>query len=308
LVNFAPIKEKTMQQFDLTKLKGRPAFPFETIAVAISFSPRLEALLSESKRIAETLHASLLLIHVGDKTSEKETRLEKLMTKLGIDENKCRINWMDGEPVETILRLCKLNVVDLLILGALSKENLLKFYLGSVARKISRKAKCSVLLLTNPAEEQSKIKRFVVSGEDNPKTIHTINTAIYLAKNFKVKEISIVKEVHVPGLAMTMAEDSTAPQASRMRKDFAEADEQELHSVTEKCDKDGIHLIEKIIRGKQGYAISKYARDKKADLLILNSPDTQMGLFDRIFTHDIEYILADLPCNLLIVHSRTLPG
>jgi nucleotide-binding universal stress UspA family protein len=298
------IKNRVMQQFDLSKLKGRPAFPFETIAVAISFSPRLEALLSESKRIAETLHASLLLIHVGEKTTEKEIRLDKLMGKLQINDNNCRINWMDGDPVDTILKLCKLNVVDLLILGALRKENILKFYIGSVARKIGRRAKCSVLLLTDPSEESTKIKRFVVNGEDHPKSIHTINTAIYLAKSFKVKEISIVKEIHVPGLAMTMAEDSTAPEASRMRRDLAEADEQELHSVTEKCDPDGIKLVEKMIRGKPGYAISKYARDKKADLLILNSPDTHLGLFDRIFTHDMEYILADLPCNLLIVHSR----
>jgi nucleotide-binding universal stress UspA family protein len=293
-----------MQEYDLSKLKGRPSFPFETIAVAISFSPRLEALLSEAKRIAETLHSSLLLIHVGERTKEKEVRLDKLITKLGISEKNCRINWMDGEPVETILRLCKLNVVDLLILGALSKENLLKFYLGSVARKISRRAKCSVLLLTNPSESSSKVKRFVVSGEENPKSLHTINTAIYLAKNFSVKEISIVKEVHVPGLTMAMAEDSTAPEASRMRRDLAEADEQMLHSVIEQCDCQDIKMSEKVIKGKPGYAISKYARDKKADLLILNSPDTHLGLFDRIFTHDMEYILADLPCNLLIVHSR----
>ncbi len=293
-----------MEQFDLSKLKGRPAFPFETIAVAISFSPRLEALLSESKRISDKLQANLLLIHVGEKTPEKETRLDKLISKLGIDENKCRINWMDGEPVDTILKLCKLNVVDLLILGALSKEKLLKFYLGSIARKISRKAKCSVLLLTNPTEEASRIKRFMVCAEENPKTIHTVNTALYLAKKFNVGEISIVKEAHVPGLAMTMAEDSTAPEANRMRRNLAEADEQELHSVAEKCDKDGITIIEKVIKGKPGYTVSKYAREKKADLLILNSPDTQLGLFDRIFTHDMEYILADLPCNLLIVHSR----
>ena len=32
--------------------------------------------------------------------------------------------------------------------------------------------------------------------------------------------------------------------------------------------------------------------------------ETQLNVFDRIFTHDIEYILADLPCNLMIVHSR----
>jgi nucleotide-binding universal stress UspA family protein len=294
-----------MEQFDLSRLKGRPPFPFETIAVAISFSPRLEALLSEAKRIADTLQASLLLIHVGDKTKEKEDRLETLITKLKIDERKCRINWMDGEPVETILRLCKLNVADLLILGALKKENILKFYVGSVARKISRKAKCSVLLLTEPSEETHKVKRFIVNGEESPKSIHTINTALYLAKKFAVKEITIVKELHIPGLAMTMAEDNTAPEASKMRKDFAETEEQGLNSIIGQCDTGDVLINEKLIKGKPGYTIRNFAATKKADLLVVNSPDKKMRLLDRIFTHDLEYILEDLPCNVLIVHSRT---
>ncbi|HEV7232191.1 MAG TPA: universal stress protein, partial [Bacteroidia bacterium] len=225
-----------MEPFDLSKLKGRPSFPFETIAVAISFSPTLEGLLSEAKRITDTLHASLLLIHVGAKTEEKEIRLDKLINKLGIDEKKCRINWMDGEPVDTILRLCKLNVVDLLIIGALRKENLLKFYVGSVARKISRRAKCSVLLITNPSEEPHKVKRFVVNAADSPKSVHTINTALYLAKSFQVKEITLVKEMHIPGLAMTMAEDSTAPEASKMKKDLAEEEELGMNIMIDQCD------------------------------------------------------------------------
>jgi nucleotide-binding universal stress UspA family protein len=293
-----------METFDLNRLKGRPSFPFETIAVAINFSPTLEALLSEAKRIADTVQASLLLIHVGVKSREKEIRLERLITKLNIDEKKCRINWMDGEPVDTILKLCKLNVVDLLIIGALRKENIVKFYLGSVARKISRRAKCSVLLLTHPSVDAQKVKRFVVNGEDNPKSLHSLNTAIYLANKFHVNEITVVKEIHVPGLAMAMAEDSTAPEASRMRKNLADEEEQHLESVIKKCDTSNVKLTQKVIKGKPGYAIGKYAKDKKADLLVLNSPDTRLGFFDRIFTHDIEYILADLPCDLLIVHSR----
>jgi nucleotide-binding universal stress UspA family protein len=294
-----------MQSPDLsTRLKGRPAFPFETIAVAISFSPRLEALLAEAKRISDTLHGSLLLIHVGEKTKEKETRLEKLMLKLGMDERNYRINWMDGNPVDTILKLCKLNVVDLLILGALRKENLLKYYVGSVARKISRKAKCSVLLLTNLEQNPGKIKRFVVNVEDSPKSPHTINTALYLAKNFNVGEITMVKETHIPGLAMTMAEDSTAPEANKMKRGFAEEEEHELTSMLDKCDKDDIKINERFIKGKPGFAIRNFAQSKKADLLIINSPDKQMRLLDRIFTHDLEYILEDLPCNVLIVHSR----
>lgn len=289
---------------DLSKLKRRPAFPFETIAVAISFSPRCPLILSEAKRLSDILGATLLLLHIGEKSIEKEQELDEMMANVGIDSNKSRVIWMEGEPVDTILKLCKLNIVDLLIIGALEKENLLKFYIGSIARNISRRAKCSVLLLTNPTTNQFKFKKFVVNGVENPKTVHTINASIYLAKKLGAKDITIVNEVNVPGMAMAMAEDSTAPQAKEIRKHLTEESEEQINEIIKNADVGDVKLTSKIIKGKQGFAISKYARDKKADLLIINSPDTHLRLLDRIFTHDIEFILADLPCNLLIVHSR----
>jgi len=285
-------------------LKGRPSFPFETIAVAIAFSPRLEAILSESKRIVDVLKSNLILIHIGDKTAEKEEQLDKLLSRFNYDKNAARIIWMDGDPVETILSLCKLNIVDLLIIGALEKENIVKFYLSSIARSISRKAKCSVLLLTNPSKEEDKVKKIIVNGTDNPKTIHTLNTALYVAKKFGVKEIKVVKEIDTPALAMTMADNNTKPEASKIKKDFNDNESKRLHSIIERSNPESVIVNERIIGGKPGYAISKYARDKNADLLVINSPDTQLNLLDRIFTHDIEYILADLPCDVLIVHSR----
>lgn len=289
---------------DISKLKGRPSYPFETIAVAISFSSRCQNILVEAKRLSDALGSALVLMHIGEKTKEKEQELDNMLAAVGIDENKCRIIWMDGEPVETILKLCKLNIVDLLILGALEKENILKFYIGSIARNISRRAKCSVLLLTNPGAQPQKLKKIVVNGVENPKTIHTINTALYLAKGLNVKELTIVNEVHVPGLAMAIADDSTAPEAKEIKKNLTIEVEEVLQTVIDKCDAGDIEVKEKIIKGKQGYAISKFAKDRKADLLVINSPDTNLTLFDRIFTHDIEFILADLPCNVLIVHSR----
>lgn len=289
---------------DLSKLKKRPSYPFETIAVAIAFTPRLEAVLNEAKRLADICGAQLLLIHIGDKTKEKERTIDSFSTKLNLNDTNSRLIWMNGEPVETILRLCKLYIVDLLIIGALEKENIIKYYLGSVARNISRKAKCSVLLLTNPETEPKKIKKIIVTGVDNPKTIHTINTALYLANKLKVKDITIVRETHIPGLAMTIAESSSAPEANKIKKEIAEEESNQLHSIVDKCDKGEVSVTEKTIKGKPGFAIRNYAEIKKADLLVINSPDTQLNILDRIFTHDIEYILEDLPCNLLIVHSR----
>lgn len=291
---------------DYSKLKKRPSYPMETIAVAIAFSPRLDALLSETSRIRDYLKASLIIIHVGAKTSEKEELLDKSMEKAGIAANHCRVIWMEGDPVETILNVCKLNIVDLLILGALQKENILKFYLGSVARTISRKAKTSVLLITQPNVIANKIKKVIVNGVDNPKTPHTINTALYLTNLLGGKELTVVTEVHNPTLAMTMADSSTAPEAAKIRKDITEDEASKLTEVISNCQNKyaDIKIKEKIVHGKHGHAISTYARSKGADLLVVNSPDIHLNLLDRIFTHDIEYILQDLPCNALIVHSR----
>lgn len=290
---------------DLSKLKKRPPYPFETIAVALGFTPRLEGVLAEAARLSKAFSATLVLMHVGERTPEKQGTLDKLVEKLGIEKMHYRLIWMEeGDPVETILRLCKLNIVDLLVLGALEKENLLTYYLGSVARNLSRKAKCSVLLLTHPSIEPRKFRKMVVTGVDNPKTIYTINTSLYFAKNMGVKEITIVSEVHTPGLAMTIADNSSAPEASKIKKEIVDGETSKLHSLLDKCNAQGVKVIEKTVTGKPGFAIRSYAENKKADLLVINSPDTQLNILDRIFTHDIEYILEDLPCDVLIVHSR----
>jgi nucleotide-binding universal stress UspA family protein len=290
---------------DLSKLKKRSAWPFETIAVALGFTPRLEGVLTEASRLAKTLDAAFIMIHIGEKTREKEEMLDKLIEKLEIDKMHYRLIWMEeGDPVDTILRLCKLNIVDLLVIGALEKENLIKYYLGSVARNLSRKAKCSVLMLTHPTPAEKRYKKFVVTGVENPKTLHTINTSIYLAKHLGVKDVTIVSEVHTPGLAMTIADSSSAPETSKIKKEIVEEQSSKLHSLIDQCNADGVKINEKTVSGKPGFAIRNYAESKKADLLVINSPDSNLNILDRIFTHDIEFILEDLPCDLLIIHSR----
>lgn len=290
---------------DYSKLKNRPSFPFETIGVAVAFSPRMEKILAEAQLLAGKFGANLVLMHVGERTRNKEHKLSELMVKCGMDEKKVRVVWNDGEPVQTLLHLCKLHIVDLLLMGALQKENMLQFYLGTIARKIARKAKCSVLLLTEPSLKGTVYRKLVVNIAESPKTVHTLNTSIYFAKHTGVREIIMASETHQPGLAMTMADDNTAGEVSRIRKELKEGIHDRISGLLEACeDGKGIEISEKQVSGKPGYAIRAFADAKKADLLVINSPDVKYGIIDRIFTHGMEYILEDLPCNLLIVHSR----
>jgi len=54
------------------------------------------------------------------------------------------------------------------------------------------------------------------------------------------------------------------------------------------------------IFGTRGYSIGHYARVVRADLLVMNAP-RKLTLWDRLFPHDLEYILSDLPTDVLIV-------
>ena len=64
--------------------------------------------------------------------------------------------------------------------------------------------------------------------------------------------------------------------------------------------KNNIKIKSQPIFGTSGYSIGHYAEVVRADLLVMNAPK-KSGLLDRIFPHDIEYILTELPSDVLIV-------
>ena len=72
-----------------------------------------------------------------------------------------------------------------------------------------------------------------------------------------------------------------------------------ISDIPEKL-KEGIAIQSQSIFGKRGYSIGHYAQVVRADLLVMNAP-SQMTFWDRVFPHDIEHILGELPTDVLIV-------
>ena len=283
-------------------LKNRAAYPFETIGVAIAFSPRLEAILCESKRLSVSFNAKMVLIHIGNRTESQEKDLIGLLVKHNFEPHSYQIVWAEGHPADAILKTCKEHVVDLLIAGAMEKESIFRYYIGSVSREICRKAKCSVLMFTEPSIEGTSFRKIVVNGVEHTKTKHTVGASLYLARCEKSEGINVVRELHLPALAMSNASNTSDPE--QMKNDLILEETEKLNELIMKMDTSGVSVKTSTVFGKTGHAISSYAKEMHADLLVINSPDHHLSILDRLFTHDIEYILADLPCNLLIVHSR----
>ncbi len=281
--------------------------PFNTIVTAIAHSPNLEANIFESIRIKNALGNKLILVHVGPKTDADNNLFLSIIKEAGGSNNDVEIVWREGDPVDVILELAKEIKADLLIAGALPREGLLRYYMGSIARRLVRApdCHCSILLMTNPQKVKNNCSKIVVNGLDHLKTPETIKTAIKVASNLKAKELIIIEEVE-PSKIGARAEDDLSLKKLNIAKKRIQGDEaKRIDSILNEVDKpENLSIIKKCIFGKKGYTIGHFAETSRADLLVMNNPDTKLGFLDRVFTHDLEYILSELPCNLLIIHSK----
>jgi nucleotide-binding universal stress UspA family protein len=279
---------------------------FRRIGLAISFSPRTQALLAEAARLKRMWQAELLLMHVGDQGSKQMQLLREYLAAAGLTENDVKIFWLKGKPGKQILSTCKNERIDLLIAGALRKENLVKYYLGTIARKILRQSRCSVLMLTDPSAQPQPFKNIVVNADDGPFVMDALSTACALGHQEQANWLHVVREIKMYGLTMSTSEQCSEGEYEDLRQSLVKDEIDSVEKLLSRVPHDGLKVNIKMLAGKSGFEMSQFARRKEADLIIVAAPARRFSLLDRLFPHDLEYIFADLPCNVLIMHPDTL--
>lgn len=161
------------------------------------------------------------------------------------------------------------------------------------------------MLLTQPSTSERKFNSIVINAKDNPKTTLTIETALYFAKTYGIKQLQIVVEHQLsPALYYSLPLDINEDEAQKLNEDLQDSDILAVKNILNNVNTKGIKLNLDYVSGKPGFAINNYTRENNYDLLVVNSPDDKLNILDRIFTNDFEYLLENLPSNMLIVHSR----
>lgn len=273
---------------------------FEKILIGIAFSPNLKPNFFEAVRLANIFEAELVGVHVGEKSKQKEQNIQSLLNEADPLKKNFTTIWQEGKPVDVILETCKNQQIDLLILGALQQEKLYKYYVGSIARKIARKASCSILLLIKPSIKRISCKHIVVNGLEDKKTAITIKTAFVVAKYLNCKKITIVEEIKQEDLHVTFDDDVSLRKANIAKEKIKNREDKRVKNILNGIDCTDLTIKIQPIFGKRGYSIGHYAKIKRADLLVMNAPK-KPSWFDRIFPHDLEYILSEIPTDVLIV-------
>ncbi|WP_338223576.1 universal stress protein [Algoriphagus confluentis] len=275
---------------------------YQKIGLALAFSPRMEALIAEAKRLVELFDGELLLIHVGVKTPELEFRLNEIFERHCSSLQKVKILWKEGKPARQILDTCAEEKVDLLILGALKKEGLLTYYLGSVARKIIRKANCSLLTLIEPRLETTAFSQVVINGTQLEITPKVIQRGIDFSKKVKVKNVHILNEIKMYGLVMGTASEDSEDEVSVTRRKLVQDEIDYVEENLKGLELGDLKINIKVTGGRWATELARYCEKIEADLLIVGD-DRKLNFFDRLFPHDLEDLLGNLPCNLLMIKS-----
>lgn len=274
---------------------------YSRIGVAVAFSPRCEAIVAEAAHLQQIFDSELVFIHVGKTEPDEEAYLNEVIDHSQVNREKMRLIWEKGSPASKILSVCKREKVDLLIAGALKKENLVKFYIGSIARHILRKANCSVLTLIEPSEKPKKFRRMIINATEGDFSKAAINTGIQWAKKHGAKQVTIFKAIKLFGLTMAIAgEEKSEKSYEKEKRRIIDDAYRETEALLADIDTENIRVHIKIAAGKPGFELRKCAARLNADLLVIQAPGHKLGLLDRFFPHYIEHLLTNLPANLLI--------
>jgi len=279
---------------------------FKKLLFGFAFSPSLKANVFEVTRLASFLEGSLIFVHVGEKTAEKEAHFRAILKECPDQPKNIELHWKTGKPVETLIELCQSFSIDLLLLGALKREKVLKYYLGSIARQLTRKAPCSLLLMLNPSVVRRPCKHIVVNGFESPQTQDTIEAAFEMGQALHAEKLTLVEEISESRVAVAVNDDRSLRKATLRKEKINREEKLRVQDIVKKIPSSkqkGLNWTTQSIFGRRGYSIGHYARVIRADLLVMNAQE-KSSFFNRFFLKDLEHILAELPTDVLIVQSH----
>jgi nucleotide-binding universal stress UspA family protein len=269
---------------------------YKKIAVASTFSPRFEQVLSEAKRIGDRFGSNLSLIYVGERSDETDRKFAEILGRLQLPPDS-PVHYDAGDPADGILHAIADNNVDLIVAGALEKEAVLHPFLGNVARRLLREAGCSVLLFTHPEMKPKQLKRIVFVANYSDHAQRAFKHALRLAEVeaseclYAIRVYTTFDKVR----ASTFVDNGDG----KPRPRTFEEEEAALEKFVLAAGETNVPIDARCIRGNTGFAASDFIKSVEADLLVVPVHKSETSA-ERLPNH-LAWIADVIPCNLWLI-------
>jgi nucleotide-binding universal stress UspA family protein len=266
--------------------------PYKTIAVASTFSPRFEQVLSEAKRMRDRFGAALSLIHVGERNRETAKKFGEVLSNLQLPTDST-IYYEQGNPAEGILRTLKENKIDMVIAGALEKEVVLHPFLGNVARRLVGEADCSIMLFIKPERDPKPLRRIVFVADYSEHAREALKRTFHLALGESSDRLYVIRVITSFDKARAKAEgNGDGPKT--------QGDEEiELENFILSAGVTDVPIEARCIRGNTGFAAADFVKSVEADLLVV--PDQPEADGNQVLPGNVAWITSVIPCNLWVI-------
>ncbi len=269
---------------------------FKKAVVAAAFSPRLTAVLNEAHRILKLLGSWPIIVHVGDETPATRVRLEEAIERSNFAEHPPICIIRHGSPSDILIEVAEEYEADLIVAGALAKEGLFKYYLGSVARNVARQAPCSVLLFTEPQVKPQPINRIHCAVEYRSGSEKAARVAANLAYWINTRDLYYTHSFTASEMESKKLKEN---RTELIRRLYRQEDEK-LKAYLEKLDLSDVSYRTRCLYDVSRATTINFTREIEADLFVLHGPTDRFSLWNRMFSQDLEMALQHLPCSLLL--------
>lgn len=273
---------------------------FQKIALAFNFTPTSRALLQEARHIQQLFSSKLALIHIGKYDDETRERLDNFLKEVGLQPSDYQLIWRDGDAATEIIKACSENEIDLLLAGALEKENIIKFYIGSVARKLMKYSPCSIMIFKIPIVEKP-FKKIFVSIDYSTIGEKALQIAYQIALKEGATLLTVVREFYIPGLTAILQDSGVVGQFDEMIEKAKKDEEEKTRVFINEQNMRGIDVEINCLYGKEKYVERNFVDESSPDLYIIPSKIKRPSLFERFISMETEHVFEDLPSNILIV-------
>ncbi|HPG38329.1 MAG TPA: universal stress protein [bacterium] len=269
---------------------------FKRAVVAAAFSPRLSAVLNEACRLLTLMGAVPIIIHVGEDTPLVRSKLEEAIACSDFKDYPTEYYIRSGNPADVLINAAREFQVDLIIAGALKKEGLIKYYIGSVARNIARYAPCSVLLMTEPQVRPQPFYKIHCAVEYDQEAEFAVKVAVNISREVNTRDLYFTHTFQEPELAEKKVANGTIQQI----KDIYKREDTRLKKFLARFDFRGMVYSTRCLFERSHSVTLDFTREIGADLFIVHGPSNPHSLWERIFPQHLELALQNLPCSILM--------
>lgn len=265
------------------------------MVASVALSPRAAAVAGEAQWWAARLEADLVYLHVGADDPATRARLEEFL-KPHL-ERGARLEVRSGKPGKVIVQAASDLGADLIITGALERESMLRYYVGSVARQVARHARCSVLLLAEPGLASPVMRQWVIAVGYDDVSRRMLRLMAGVAARTEPGRIDVVAEYGMSGAGLALEGDLDLRGADAQLERMNREEESRIADLLAETGfvREGVRPI--CLRGRVGYESAEHARRVSADLLVAAAPHV-LGFWQKFIQQGVEFALEELPCAL----------